>query len=812
MKKLITLLLVCITGFTAHAQDPVSWTSEIEKVSDTEYNLIYKAEIQDKWHVYSQFLKEGTGYPTQFIYDSLQQINDFKLVGETKESASITKFDKVFQEELTFFENTATFTQKIEIINPNLKSITADIDYQVCDDKACALGQKEFTFNIPSSGGGDAVAQSTFQNQRPKVFDPVQWKGTVVKLSDDEYELVMKASIEAKWHLYSQRSYGDDGPFPTEFSFLEVGKQYDTIGKVAESELKEVFDKVFQKNISYYEDEGTFTQKIKVTDTDLKLLTAEVVFMVCDDEKCLPPTAKEIQFDLSKATMSAKKEDDKPKRSLWATFFIAFSSGFLVLFTPCVFPMIPMTVSFFTKQSKSRAIGIRNAILYGLFIIIIYTGLGTAISALFGSNTMYEISTGVTFNLIMFAVLLIFAFSFMGAFEIMLPNSWVNKVDQQSSRGGIVGIFFMALALAVVSFSCTFPIAGTALADAARTGGITPIVSMFGFSLAIAIPFALFAIFPAWMNSLPKSGGWLNTVKVFLGFLELAFAFKFLSMVDIALQTHFLDREVFLAIWIAIFGTLALYLFGKIQLPHDSPIQRLSVGRASLGMLVLAFTLYMLPGLWGAPLKLISGFPPPMNGFSESPYGVGYKKRVKKSVSFSDAKEQAEKGKENSQAKKVAAPKYEEEVAHEGPHGLTAFLDYDKGLEYAKKVNKPIMLDFTGYTCVNCRKMEEQVWTEGNILDILENEVVLISLYADNRKKLPKSEQYESKVTGNKIRTIGHKWLEFQQTRYNTNAQPLYIILDTDGNDLTEAVAYTPDPVEYEKWLQDGIDKFKAKQ
>ncbi|WP_298511748.1 thioredoxin family protein [uncultured Kordia sp.] len=794
MKKLITLLLLCVSSFAVHAQmnDPVQWTSEIEQISDTEFNLIYKAEIQTKWRLYSQYLGEGSGFPTEFMYDSIQQVSDFKLVGKNEESKGITKFDKVFQAELTYFTGTATFTQKVEVTNPNLTTITSEVIYQSCDDEKCVLGDKEFTFEIPGR-------ENVLQNQQSKIFDPVQWKGSVNKLSDDEYELVMDATVEDKWHLYSQKSYGDDGPFPTEFSFIDAGKGYQTVGNVEESETKEVFDKVFNKNISFYEGKATFTQKVKVTDKNIKDIIAEVVFMVCDDEKCLPPTAKEVKFNLTTAKAVKKSGKGDSKRSLWATFFIAFGLGFGVLLTPCVFPMIPMTVSFFTKQSKNRSTGIRNAILYGLFIIVIYTGLGTAISALFGSNVMYDISTGVTFNLIMFLVLMIFAFSFMGAFEIMLPNSWMNKVDQQSNRGGIIGIFFMALALAIVSFSCTFPIAGTALLEAATIGGITPIISMLGFSCAIAIPFALFAIFPAWMNSLPKSGGWLNTVKVFLGFLELAFAFKFLSMVDIVLETHFLDREVFLAIWIAIFGTLALYLFGKIQLPHDSPLQKISVGRASLGMLVLAFTLYMLPGLWGAPLKMISGFPPPMNGFSESPYGVGYKKNVQANVNYSDANHKDQ-------------PKLEEEVSHEGPHGIIAFLDYEKGLEYAKKVNKPVMIDFTGVTCVNCRKMEEQVWTEGNILSMIKNDVVLISLYADNRTKLPKEEQYESKLTGNNVRTIGDKWKEFQQTRYNTNAQPLYVIQDVNGNDLTEPVAYTPNPVEYEKWLQDGIDKFNKKK
>ena len=809
MKKLITLLLLCVSSFAVHAQvnNPVEWTSEIEKISDTEFNLIYKAEIQTKWRLYSQYLEENSGFPTEFMYDSIQQANDFNLVGKNKESKGITKFDKVFQAKLTYFTGTATFTQKVKVTNPDAHTITSEVIYQSCDDEKCVLGDETFTFKIPGrkavtespgakqEADGTATNGSAYQNEQPKVFDPVQWSSEVYKLPNDEYELVMKATVEDKWHLYSQKSYGDDGPFPTEFTFLDEGKKYTTVGKVEESETKEVFDKVFNKKISFYEGKATFTQKIKVTDTVLKNINAEVLFMVCDDEKCLPPTVKEIKFDLK----NAKK--DKLNRSLWSTFFIAFILGFGVLLTPCVFPMIPMTVSFFTKQSKNRAAGIRNALLYGLFVIVIYTGLGTAMSALFGSNFMYDLSTGVTFNLIMFFVLLIFAFSFMGAFEIMLPNSWMNKVDQQSNRGGIIGIFFMALALAVVSFSCTFPIAGTALLEAATIGGITPIISMLGFSTAIAIPFALFAVFPGWLNSLPKSGGWLNTVKVVLGFLELAFAFKFLSMVDIVLGTHFLDREVFLAIWIAIFGTLAMYLFGKLQLPHDSPLQKISVGRASLGMLVLAFTLYLLPGLWGAPLKLISGFPPPMNGYSESPYGVGYKKRVQASVNYSDAK-------------KNDTPKIEieEEVSHEGPHGIIAFLDYEKGLEYAKKVNKPVMIDFTGITCVNCRKMEEQVWTEGNILSMIQNDVVLISLYADNRTELPKEEQYESKATGNRVKTIGDKWKEFQQVRYNTNAQPLYVIQDVNGKDITEPVAYTPDPVEYEKWLKDGIDKFNKEK
>jgi thiol:disulfide interchange protein DsbD len=365
----------------------------------------------------------------------------------------------------------------------------------------------------------------------------------------------------------------------------------------------------------------------------------------------------------------------------------------------------------------------------------------------------------------------------------MLPNSWANKVDQQADRGGVFGILFMALALAIVSFSCTGPIVGTLLVDAASKGGIAPIIGMFGFSLALALPFMLFAMFPGWLNSLPKSGGWLNTVKVVLGFLELALAFKFLSQADLVLQLHLLEREVFIAIWIAIFGTLALYLFGKISLPHDSPLPHISVGRLSLGLLVLSFTVYLIPGLWGAPLKLINAFPPPME-YSESPFGIGQNSVSKESLP---------------------------EGAIYGPHGIVVFDDYDKGLAYAKSVNKPIMLDFTGRACVNCRKMENTVWGEAPILPILKNEVVLISLFVDDQRELPKDQQVKSS-TGELLETIGDKWTDFMISKYKTNTQPLYVITDLEGNNLNSTIptiSYTPDVTAYGAWLKEGISNFK---
>jgi thiol:disulfide interchange protein DsbD len=367
----------------------------------------------------------------------------------------------------------------------------------------------------------------------------------------------------------------------------------------------------------------------------------------------------------------------------------------------------------------------------------------------------------------------------------MLPNSWANKVDNQADRGGVVGILFMALALAIVSFSCTGPIVGTLLVEAASKGGIAPIVGMFGFSLALALPFMLFALFPGWMHTLPKSGGWLNTVKVVLGFLELALAFKFLSNADLVLQLHLLEREVFLSIWIAIFGTLTLYLFGKITLPHDSPLASISVGRLTLGIVALSFTIYLIPGLWGAPLQLISAFPPPQE-YSESPIGFG-------------------------QSESNVPMQILPDGAKSGPHQLVVFDDYKKGLAYAKLVNKPIMLDFTGFACVNCRKMENNVWSDRRILPILKNEVVLISLYVDDKRELPKNQQFVSKTTGSEIETIGDKWTEFMISKYKTNTQPLYVLTDLEGNSLnknTPTISYS-NVDDYETWLKTGISMFK---
>lgn len=647
-----------------------------------------------------------------------------------------------------------------------------------------------------------------------QMYNPVKWTTSVEKITEKEYLLKAEAKIQSGWHLYGQY-IEEGGPSPTAFTFKKDKKNFELVGKTTEGKGHEVVDRIFNMKIKYFEDKAIFTQKIKFNSENSANITAEVEFMVCDDSNCLPPSSEELLFKFPNANKLASAEvnivptdsikEEKAivavekkaeivvgnpikkneSRGLLSIFIIAFLSGFAALLTPCVFPMIPMTVSYFTKQSKTKAAGIRNALIYGFSIIIIYVLLGSIVTAIFGADSLNALSTNVWFNLIFFTLLVVFACSFLGAFEIMLPNALANKVDSQADRGGLIGIFFMAMALAIVSFSCTGPIVGTLLVEAASKGGIAPIVGMLGFSTAIALPFSLFAAFPGWLNALPKSGGWLNTVKVVLGFLELALAFKFLSNADLVLQLHWLEREVFLTIWIAVFGTLSFYLFGKITLPHDSPINHISVGRLSFGLIVLSFTIYLIPGLWGAPLKLISGFPPPMQ-YSESPDGIGASKN-------------------SGSTTKAILP----EGAEYGPQDIITFHDYDKGIEFAKKEGKPVLLDFTGYACVNCRKMEELVWSAPKVLDVLKNDVVLISLYVDDKKELPENEQYVSETTGKRIKTIGNKWSDLQIKTYKANAQPFYVIVDHKSINLNEPSAYNPDIDNYYNWLNSGIKKFK---
>ena len=624
--------------------------------------------------------------------------------------------------------------------------------------------------------------------------------------------------IEEGWHINGANLPLESFSIPTDL-YLDTSSMFISEDSIYEPVFEHVYDDIAKEDLYLHKGKITISRKVFIKSEKDFVLKGFFTFQTCDDSHCLPPydgpfeikvkgcdiqSLSDKNFNSTKTLEEKKKaftneivkkklaekndieESKTNSKSIFFIFIISFLSGFAALITPCVFPMIPLTVSFFTKQSKDKVSGVRNAIFYALCIIIIYVLLGTIITGLFGASFLNSLSTNIYFNLFFFVLLILFAVSFLGAFEINLPNTWINKADSASRKGGFIGIFFMAFTLALVSFSCTGPIVGTLLVESATIGGIGPFIGMFGFSLALALPFGLFAAFPGWLNSLPKSGGWLNTVKVFLGFLELALAFKFLSNADLVMQGHFLERELFIAIWIGIFFVLALYLFGFIKLPNDGDTKFLSVSRTLLATTVLIFVMYLIPGLWGAPLKLISGFPPPMS-YSESPSGIG---------TYSNTNQTNN--------------------THTGPQGLPVFHDLEEGLAYAKSVNKPSFLDFTGHACINCRKMEEKVWGEEGVLNILRDSVVIISLYVDDKRLLPDDQHYEEEIAPGKIinvTTIGDKWSAYQAKKYKSLSQPYYRMLDKNGEDLSNGSAdyfNHGNKQDFLKWLRTGLEQYKS--
>lgn len=475
--------------------------------------------------------------------------------------------------------------------------------------------------------------------------------------------------------------------------------------------------------------------------------------------------------------------------TLWGIFIAGIIGGFAAFLMPCIYPMVPLTVSFFTKQSGSRSKGIANALLYGLFIIVIYVALGMLVTLLFGASALNQAASSAWFNLLFFIIIIIFAVSFLGAFEITLPSRFVNRIDEKSSRSGLLGLFFMAFTLALVSFSCTGPIIGYLLVEAVSKGAMMgPAIGMLGFSAALAVPFMLFAFFPSWLKEMPKSGGWLNTVKVSLGFLELALAFKFLSNVDLAYHWGLLDREVFLALWIVIFGLFGLYLLGKLRFSHDSDASSLSIPRLFAAIIVLSFTVYMIPGMWGAPLKALSAWLPPSTTQDFSLHQVGYTAGTTPPSS--------------GMKKKYG------DLFH-APHNIDAFYDYEQALAYSRQANKPLLLDFTGWSCVNCRKMEESVWPDPRVLKRLKEDFILVSLYVDDRTELAPEEQYISEFSGKKIRRVGQKWSDFQAARFGANAQPYYVVVDGTGNQLIPAQGYNEDIENYIDFLDRGLAAFQ---
>lgn len=667
--------------------------------------------------------------------------------------------------------------------------------------------------------GFNAYAQ--FADPNAKIEDPVHWSYKSEKVSETEFDLVITATIDKGWHVYSQ-FIGDGGPIPTSFKFTP-SSTYKLKGTVSEMpKAVSAFDKNFDMQIAWHKDKVDFRQRI-VLNAAKTTVAGILEFMVCNDQKCLPPAEIEFQIPVSGGNLPVVGKltqtdtvlstdtntvasnppvaqnstvikrpppgTSNTNSSLWGIFLAGFIGGLAAFFMPCIYPMIPLTVSFFTKKSGSRAKGIQSAIIYGISIILVYVALGLLITLIFGASALNEAASSATFNLLFFAALITFGISFLGAFEITLPSSLVNKMDEKSNQSGFIGLFFMAFTLALVSFSCTGPIIGTLLVDAVSKGSyLGPAIGMLGFSSALAIPFTLFAIFPSWLKEMPKSGGWLNTVKVSLGFLEIALAFKFLSNVDLAYHWNIFNRDIFLVIWIVVFGFWGLYLIGKLRLAHDNEIGFVSLPRLFFSMFILGFTVYMIPGLWGAPLKPLSAWLPPQTTQDFDLYS----------------------NKVSATAKETIGKKYG--GLFHAPHGLDAFYDYEEGLAYAKSVNKPILIDFTGWSCVNCRKMEASVWSDERVLKKLKEDYVLISLYVDDKTELAEVEKYISAFSGKKIKSIGQKWSDFQASTFGTNSQPYYVIAGHDGKPLVTPQAFNLDINNYVNFLNSGKIAFNRNQ
>ena len=658
-----------------------------------------------------------------------------------------------------------------------------------------------------------------------QIQDPVKFKSELKTLAADEAEVVFTAAIDKGWHVYST-DLGDGGPISATFNVEKISGA-EVVGKL-KPVGKEIstFDKLFEMKVRYFENTAQFVQKLKLTGGAYQL-EGYLEYGACNDENCLPPTQVAFQFsgkaegaakeaaaataEMKAETQSAEQETaadtvsvaaiggaDGPtginvtdKVDLWKPvinelqslgettsqedmswiyiFITGFAGGLLALFTPCVWPIIPMTVSFFLKRSKDKKKGIRDAWTYGASIVVIYVTLGLAITLIFGASALNALSTNAVFNILFCLMLVVFAASFFGAFEITLPSKWSTAVDSKAeATSGLLSIFLMAFTLSLVSFSCTGPIIGFLLVQVSTTGSVVaPAIGMLGFAIALALPFTLFALFPSWLKSMPKSGGWMNIIKVTLGFLELAFALKFLSVADLAYGWRILDRETFLALWIVLFALLGFYLLGKIKFPHDDDDSKVSVPRFFMALASLAFAVYMIPGLWGAPLKAVSAFAPPMQ---TQDFNL-----------------------------------YNNEVH-------AKFDDYDLGMEYARQHGKPVMLDFTGYGCVNCRKMELAVWTNPKVSDIINNDYVLITLYVDNKTPLPSPVKIVENGTERTLRTVGDKWSYLQRVKFGANAQPFYVLIDNEGKPLNKSYSYDEDIPKYIEFLQTGLENYKKEK
>ncbi|HTL81238.1 MAG TPA: cytochrome c biogenesis protein CcdA [Bacteroidia bacterium] len=706
----LAFFLLSLRSF-AQVQHPVKWTFTLSDVTDCEATITFSATIQQGWHVYSQY--PGSDEPLPLII-TWGKKNNCETVGKAVESGTITHQEPVFDNAtLVFWENKATLKQKIKINAKGDFSISGTLEYGTCNDNMC-LPPDDVDFDLKGTAPNCGAVAPT---------GPTGTTGST-------------GSTGTTGATGVTPSTGATGATGT--AVIDPSTGNSSGGCNCGDEIKTAVAAALGGNSKGH---------ISVDTTGCKA-------------RLVKPSADELK--------SASSTTDK---SFWLIFIIGFLGGLTALLTPCVFPMIPLTVSFFTKRSKDRKTGLRNAFTYAISIVVIYVALGMLITVPLGPDALNAMASSATFNLIFFFVFMIFAFSFLGAFEIVLPSSFINKVDSASDRGGLIGIFFMAFTLSLVSFSCTGPIIGTLLVEAARGGSyLGPAIGMSGFAIALALPFALFAMFPGWLNSLPKSGGWLNSVKVTLGFVEIALSLKFLSTVDLAYHWGFLKRELFLALWIVTGILLGLYLLGKLKFSHDSDTPHISVTRTILALLVFAFCVYLIPGMFGAPTNLVSGYLPP------SYY------REWKDPNGTDC-----------------------------PDDLSCFHDLQEGLCYAKQQGKPVFIDFTGYACVNCRKMEDYVWPQPEVYKYLSSDYVVISLYVDDKKELPEALQYKTS-DGKTVNTFGKKWSTIETDLYNQNSQPLYVLVDNDGRILEAPRGYTPDVNTYADYLKEGLKKYEERK
>ncbi len=795
---------------TEPAASPEEMPNSVDEVIKWNFAVSYDCDIatititvdqKDGWHIYTQKQPDGAiNVPTSF---SFSKNKGYSLEGPMTEESPSKEHTLEGLPERYFTGKQAVFKQKIKIKSKEdfkIKIIynfmackTAcfppeerEIDLTIkgfdpslpCDESAIQEESQDSSTNSAAQSWISEIAASCEGFSYSEIFDPVKVKVFNATRVDARGVFSLSVALEID-SLFTMYAFDNSAGLKSSFTLLENDKIESSKPFVitASNPIQFAETNGYRKNV-------IIKQEVTLKDTlDLPSLKANLdIFLMGCENNFKTIQSVPLTFDLK---LSIDNKDESRSKSLWVIFILAFAGGFIALFTPCVFPMIPMTVTFFTKQSKTKSEGIKKASIYSISIVLIYVLLGVIVASVFGATALNDMATNPWVNIAFFALFVIFAFAFLGAFEIRLPSSWVNKADKQADKGGLIGIFFMAFTLALVSFSCTGPIVGSVLVESAQGGLIGPIVAMLGFSTALALPFGLFAAFPGWLNSMPQSGGWLNTVKVTLGFLELAFALKFLSNADLVKQWHLLEREMFLALWIGIFLVLAIYLFGKIQLPHDDEVKKLSVGRSMLGMLVVCFVIYLIPGLFGAPLKWISGFPPPLT-YAESPYGIHGK-----------------------------APEVEDgwpASTHPHGHGINTVRDYYEALAYAKEVGKPLLIDFTGWACVNCRRMEESVWAHESVAPIMADKFIIASLYVDDRGELPAEDIGKPMSNGKKMKTIGDKWMDMQISRYKEVTQPMYVVLDHNENNISGKANYQThnDPAVFKGWLENALKQFEA--